>query len=154
MSGSWSKIISPRTTRVFREYALRGGCTASTLSISRFCTACTPSISCFDTAGTYLPVLSGFRTAHTFSTLSNWALSVLAICGPSQYSQYFGRQYSYTLSTRTTNCSRASPVVSVKPLFYPERQENIFFAGICFVCAGFYSADHKVLCRNLDLTQL
>ena len=73
-------------------------------------------------------------------------LPVLSVIGPSQRSLYFGRQYSNTLSTRTTNCSRAS-TVSVKPLFYPERQEipGIYFARPCFVCAGFYSADHKVL---------
>ena len=34
-------------------------------------------------------------------------LSLLSAFGPSQYSQYFGRQYSNTLSNRTTICSRA-----------------------------------------------
>ena len=44
-----------------------------------------PSTSYFDAAGTYLPVLSGFRAAHT--------LSILRVVGSSRYSLYVGRQY-------------------------------------------------------------
>ena len=59
---------------------------ASTLSISRFCNAdivCTPSTSCFDTAGTYLPVLSGFRTAHTRNTLSIYCTACIELIAAS-----------------------------------------------------------------------
>ena len=100
-------------------------CAASTLSISSFRTAssaCTLSISCFDTAGKYLPVLSGFRTAY------------------SQSSQYLG-----LLSTRNITVyimAASTPILSVlrlrvalehlsvKPLFYPERQEFSFCGNI------------------------
>ena len=74
---SCSRILRFRTTLVLGAhwqsfdniycggYVLRE---LSALSISRLRTSDnvgTPSTSCFGTAGTYLPVLSGFRTAHT-----------------------------------------------------------------------------------------
>lgn len=64
------------------------------------------SSSCPDTAGTYLSLLLGFRTAQTPGTLSSWVISVLVVCGLPYLSQYVGRQYSNTLSTPMTNRSR------------------------------------------------
>ena len=71
-SGSWSKLFSLGTTRVLRAMTV-------------FWDVIHCEEYCFDTAGTYLPVLSGFGPAHNL-TLSIWAFSVLVI--------YFGRQYS------------------------------------------------------------
>ena len=99
--------------------------TASTLNISRFCTwdiFCTPSISCFDAAGTYLSVLSGFRTDSQY-TLSSWAFSVTIYWPPVlqfyQYSDYeLFSSIFYSVSVTTFSVPRAS--------------SDIFFGGNVF----------------------
>ena len=97
--GSKVKSIRDRILQVLRVLAVFGlhvlRDTARTRSISRFCTA--------DTANT--PSILGSDTAGTPCTRSNWALSTAHT--PS-YSQYSGRQYSNTRSSRSTKCTRYS----------------------------------------------
>ena len=81
--GIWSKLVSLGTTRVFRALAL-------------FWDIMHYEEQCFDTAGTWL--------CSRGSVLL--ILSLLSVCGPSQYSQYSGRQNSNTPITRTTICFR------------------------------------------------
>ena len=38
--------------------------------------------------------------------------------------------------------------------FLPSAPRSIYFEGVYIACAVFYSAGHKVLCRNLSPTQL
>ena len=229
--GSWSKLLSLGTTRVlrtlvvFREYVLRGMCTASTISISGLCTADTASTGSISSVGgvrttstrsstellsirsvcmgtmrftsTVCAPRRQFSQAHCLAQNTHrWShkgeleqisfagdnsstqstgsisgicaarnvyreysqylevrycgyclysqvfrvsilrvricmystgsvlliLSVLSVFGPSQYSQYLGRQYSNTLSARTMNYTRA-------PLFHSQSTKNHFFGG-------------------------
>ena len=103
--------------------------------------------------GIYWPVLPGFGTVHTLITLR---------FGRSQYSQYFGHQYSSTLSTLTTICVRVFICVI---FMLPRAPRNIIFRGylvyiyiilyvyISYLYAEPHPAGHKVCWRNLDLTQ-
>ena len=118
-------------------YALRGIGTPNALS--RFCTA--------DIACTSISV-SRFGTIRVHTCLcsrgsAQQILSLLSVFGPSQYPQYFSRQYSNTLSIRTTICSRAFYLWSLLMLPWASRKK--YFGGIYVVCAKAYSAGHKVL---------
>ena len=120
---TWGQFEHFKHWRVLGN-VLRRVCTASTLSISRLCTLkifYTSSVSGFDATGSYLSVLSGFRPCfYSKNTPSSWVFSVLTRYWPSVL------QFN-ALSTRTTNCFRASFTVSVKPFSYPERQETYIF---------------------------
>ena len=109
------------------EYSLKLLCTAGI--------ACTPRGSCFGTTGTYLPVLSGFGTAHnTLIAVSIWFFSVVTIFSPpvlyySQYSDYgsFSSIYLWSL------------------LMLPWAPRKKYFGGIYVVCVIYYSTVHEVL---------
>ena len=131
-----------RALTFFREYALRGVCTSSTLSISRFCT--------LDIACTLKDCRVSILRVHIclcFRVSALLVLSVLSVVGLSQYWQHCGRQDSNTLGTRTMDCSRAS-TVTVKPLFHPERQET-FILWEYILYEPNFTQPFTVRCRNL-----
>ena len=79
--------------------------------------------------GTFLPVLSGFGTAHTLITLSIWAFSALAIFRPPvlHYSQYSD--------------------LSVKPSCYPEHQETFILGSIYCVRCTLLSRSQSIMAQ-------
>ena len=78
-------------------------------------------------------------------TLSSWAFSGLTMYWPPvlQYSQYS----DYGLFSSIFYC-----VCEV--FFCTQSTKKHIFSEMYFVCAGFYSAGHNVIYRNLDITQL
>ena len=112
--------------------------------------------SCFNAAGTYLPDSSVCSQRSLLLIILSvysqygWVSSVLTT---TWYIVLAGSTSILPVYSNHDLFSSIFSSVSVKNLFYPERQETYFFRECIFVCDRFHSAGHKSTYSNLDLTQ-